>query len=67
MGDMRLFSRFYAAPGGPLFTWVLVRRTKDPKVRAKTWTTAGTFAADPRVVSQFDIMDFAIGEPPKGI
>ncbi len=69
MGDMRLFIR-YATPkaiqgAGPLYTWVLVRKTKDPKVRAMTWNSQGCFSVHSHVVSAFDIVDFAIGYPPK--
>ncbi len=71
MGDMRLFVRYANAQTldgrAPLFTWVLVRKTKDPKVRAKTWNSLGCFSIHSHVVSQYDIMDFTIGLPPKGI
>ncbi len=69
-GDMRLFSR-YCPPSAlqgaePCFTWVLVRKTRDPKVRAMTWNSQGCFSIHSHVVSQFDIVDFTIGLPPKG-
>lgn len=71
MGDMRLFKRYATGQTldgrEPLFTWVMVRKTKDPKVRAMTWNSLGSFSIHSHVISRYDIMDFSIGLPPKGL
>lgn len=79
-GHMRKWYR-YAAPTldkglgqEPLFTWVLIPRAQDadPQMRGKktqhhrTYNSNGNYSIHSHIVSQFDMIEFQIGNPPKG-